>query len=103
MANLAYFSRPGSLTEPGPQTELLDDLPSGIAELCQAVQGTSAHIFSAKRSGISLSPERKTEFQLRSLERRLGWMTELDPRLRVAGAVSTYIEGGLETIEIAGA
>jgi hypothetical protein len=78
--DLAYFSQPGIMTDPGPQAKLLENLPSGIAELCKLVQGTTVHIFWAERYGISLPPERQAEVQLRSLECRLKRMTELDPR-----------------------
>ena len=48
-------------------------------ELCKIVQGTTIHIFWAKHYGISLSEERKTEVQLRTIERRLARTLELDP------------------------
>ncbi len=79
-ADLTYFTQPGRMTDPGPQTNLLEDLPSAIADLCKLVQGTTIHIFWAERYGINLPPERQAEVQLRSLERRLKRMMELDPR-----------------------
>ena len=78
--DLTYFSKSGCMTDPGPQVKLLEDLPVGIADLCKIVQGTTVHIFWAKRYGISLSLQRQAEVQLRSLERRLKRMEELDPR-----------------------
>jgi hypothetical protein len=78
--DLAYFTQPGKMTDPGSQARLLEDLPSGIADLCTLVQGTTVHIFWAERYGLSLPPQRQAEVQLRSLERRLKRMEELDPR-----------------------
>ncbi len=92
--DLTYFSQPGNMTDPGPQAKLLDDLPAGIADLCKLVQGTTIHIFWAERYGIILPPERQAEVQLRSLERRLNRMVELDPRpLTQARPLDTKIVG----------
>jgi hypothetical protein len=77
---LAYFSQPGLMTDPGPYAYLFDNLPGDIGELCKIVQGTTIHIFWAERYGLSLPDERKEEVQLRTLERRLARMLELDPR-----------------------
>ena len=78
--DLTYFSQPGSMTDPGPQAKFLESLPNVIADLCKVVQGTTVHIFWAERYGVSLPLERQAEVQLRSLDRRLTRMSELDPR-----------------------
>lgn len=78
--DLTYFSQPGAMTDPGAYSHLFDNLPTDIGELCRIVQGTTIHIFWAERYGLKLSPERQGEVQLRTLERRLGRMLELDPR-----------------------
>ena len=78
--DLTFFAQPGRMTDPGPHAHLFDPLPTDIGELCHIVQGTTIHIFWAERYGLKLSPERQGEVQLRSLERRLGRMLELDPR-----------------------
>jgi hypothetical protein len=80
MTGLPYFSQPGSMTDPGSQVGMLEGLPSGIADLCRLVQGTTIHTFWAERYGICLQPERQEEVQLRSLDHRLKRMKELDPR-----------------------
>ncbi len=77
---LSFYARPGWVTEVGPYAASLDALPTGIAELCRLVQGTTIHIFWAERYGLSLSDERKTEVQLRTLQNRLARTYELDPR-----------------------
>jgi hypothetical protein len=78
---LTYYSQAGIMTDPGPFLNLLDNLPSGIADLCSIVQGVMIHIFWAERYGICLSPEQKAEVQLRSLKNRLERISDLDPRL----------------------
>jgi hypothetical protein len=75
-----YFAQPAGMTDPGSQIDWPENLPTGIAELCKLVQGTTIHIFWAERYGIHHPPERQAEVQLRSLERRLKRMLELDPR-----------------------
>jgi hypothetical protein len=77
---LTYFAQPGALTSPGAYAYLFDNLPTGIGALCKIVQGTTIHVFWAERYGLPLSPERQSEVQLRTLERRLARMLELDPR-----------------------
>jgi hypothetical protein len=78
--DLTFFAQPGRMTDPGPYAHLFDPLPTDIGELCRIVQGTTIHVFWAERYGLKLSPERQGEVQLRSLERRLERMLELDPR-----------------------
>jgi hypothetical protein len=75
-----YFSSPGPMTEPGPYSQWLEGLPTGIDELCRVVQGTTIHIFWAGRYGLELSEERKAEVQLRTLQNRLRHTLELDGR-----------------------
>lgn len=79
-ADLAYYSTPGEMSNPGRFSTLLDNLPTSVAELCKVVQGTHLHIFWAERYGLSLTPERQEEVQLRTLERRLERLLELDGR-----------------------
>lgn len=78
--DLTYFAQPGAMTDPGLLAKHLDHLPTGIPDLCNLVQGITVHIFWADRYGIHLPPERQAEVQLRTLERRLKRMLELDPR-----------------------
>jgi hypothetical protein len=80
MMDLSYYSDFGPMTDPGPFSSLLDDLPGDVAELCHVVQGTTMHIFWAERYGLNLPNQRKEEVQLRSLRRRLARMQELDAR-----------------------
>jgi hypothetical protein len=78
--DLTYFAQPGAMTDPGTYAHILDNLPTDIGELCRIVQGTTIHVFWAERYGLKLAPERQGEVQLRTLERRLERMLELDSR-----------------------
>jgi hypothetical protein len=78
--DLTYFARPGRMTDPGAYAYLFDNLPTDIGDLCRIVQGTTIHVFWGESYGLKFSPERQGEVQLRTLERRLARMLELDPR-----------------------
>jgi hypothetical protein len=77
---LTYFTKQGIISDPGGYATLFDGLPRDLAELVQAVQGSTLHIFWAERYGLKLSPEREAEVQLRTMPRRLGRMLEIDLR-----------------------
>jgi hypothetical protein len=66
------------MTDPGDHAYLLDDLPAGIAELCQVVQGLLVHVFWAERYGLELSEARKKEVGLRAVSDKLARIQELD-------------------------
>jgi hypothetical protein len=75
---LTYYTQPGSMTTPGTYAHLLDDLPTDVGALCKAVQGVMLHIFWAERYGVELTDERKTEVQLRRVDKQLARLLELD-------------------------
>ena len=77
---LAYHASPSLMTQPGDCAYLFDSLSREIAELCSVVQGSTIHIFWAKRYGMQLPDERKEEVQLRSMQSRLAHMMQLDTR-----------------------
>lgn len=56
--SLEYYAHPGLMTDPGEHAGLLDDLPTEIPALCQAVQGLLLHIFWAERYGMTPLEER---------------------------------------------
>jgi hypothetical protein len=79
MNNLfSFFSRQGTMSDPGPYAHLYNNLPTDIADLCKVVQGTTIHVFWAQRYGLELTDERRSEVQLRTMPRRLARMIELD-------------------------
>lgn len=77
---LEFFATPGVMTSPGRQARLLDDLPRELESLCKIVQGLMIHIYWAEQYGVQLSDARREEVQLRSVERQLERIRELDPR-----------------------
>lgn len=79
-STLAYFTTPGSITQPGAYAALLDDLPTDVPALCRVVQGLMIHVFWAEQYGVHLSDERKQEVQLRWVTRQLARIAELDAR-----------------------
>jgi hypothetical protein len=80
MTDFTFFTSQGRISQPGAYAHLFDNLPTGIADLCKIVQGTTIHIFWAERYGLKLTPEREAEVQLRTMEKRLSRTLELDPR-----------------------
>src|SRR5215471_13436444 len=77
---LSFLTRQGAMSDPGPYAHLYNNLPTGIADLCKVVQGTTIHVFWAQRYGLELTDERRSEVQLRTMPRRLSHMIELDDR-----------------------
>jgi hypothetical protein len=75
---LDYYRQPGVMTNPGPYTDLLLDLPTDVKSLVQTVQGLVLHIFWAKRYGVELSKEREAEVTLRPFQRKMARILELD-------------------------
>lgn len=75
---LTYYATPGIMTDPGTHAALLDELPAGIQELCNVVQGLLIHIFWAERYGIALPEARKQEVGLRAVSEKLARILDLD-------------------------
>jgi hypothetical protein len=78
-AMLDFYRSPGPMTGLGPHARLVEALPAGIAALRDAVQGLVLHVFWAERYGVTLTEERKTELNLRRVDRQLSRLLELDP------------------------
>lgn len=77
---LDYYAHPGVMTDPGAYAYLFDGLPHDVTGLCQIVQGFMVHIFWAERYGLTLSDERKQEVNMRTVERQLARVLQLDNR-----------------------
>jgi len=75
-----FFTRHGVMNDPGRYTDLLQELPSSLAELVQVVQGLLVHIFWAERYGLKLSDERLAEVQIRPVEKKIARILEMDKR-----------------------
>jgi hypothetical protein len=74
-----YYSQHGPMSNPGKHTNLLKDIHADITQVVRIVQGTTLHVFWAERYGYPIPPERKAELQLRSMEKRLARLMELEP------------------------
>ena len=75
---LTYYTQPGPMTDPGPYAHLFDDLPTDIPALVKTLQGVMVHIFWAGSYGLELTDERKAEVNLRTVEKQLARILELD-------------------------
>jgi len=80
MNPLAFYANPGLMTDPGDFTNLFDELPRNIPELCRIVQGLMIHIFWAEQYGLQLPEKRRDEVQLRSVADKLAHILELEAR-----------------------
>ena len=72
------FATQGMITGPGQWASLYDGLPRDPQALRPIVQGLLIHVFWAGRYGISLTPERASEVQLRLVQRQLERIAALD-------------------------
>ena len=78
--SLAYYTQPSPMTDPGTYADLFDNLPTDLPALVKTLQGVMVHIFWAGSYGLELSDERKTEVNLRRVDKQLARMLELDSR-----------------------
>lgn len=67
------------MTDPGKVANLLADLPQDVRELCSVVQGLMVHVYWAGRYGLTLSPERKQDVQLRKAASMLAQIQDMEP------------------------
>lgn len=77
---LAYFAVARGVTDPGRHRQAIEALPADVAELVPVVQGLMVHIFWAEPLHLELSEERKREVDLRTVERILDRVLDLDDR-----------------------
>jgi len=98
---LAYYARPGFMTDPGGYAALFDGLPTEIPALCQVVQGLLLHIFWAERYGVTLSEEQKQEVGIRPVATKLARIRELDDRpLTVARPLEKRLVGNCRDFSV---
>jgi len=79
-STLAYFTHYAHMSNPGEYASLYGNLFAPISKLVKIVQGVTIHVFWTERYRVQVPPERMSELQLRSMERRLARTAELDPR-----------------------
>jgi hypothetical protein len=77
---LDAFARSGAMTSPGSHTSLFDPLPKDVSGLSEIVQGLNIHEYMASAYGFTVPEERKSETQIRSLEKMLELLLALDDR-----------------------
>ncbi len=75
---LNFYVRQSPITDPGEMAYLLDDLPQDVRGLCSVVQGLMVHVYWAARYGLTLSPERKQDVQLRKAAFMLEKIKEME-------------------------
>ncbi|HQM52856.1 MAG TPA: hypothetical protein PLI86_07010 [bacterium] len=75
-----FYRAQGPVTDPGKHAGLYANLPRDVRGLCGVVQGAMLHVFWAEKHGVTLAEERKREVNLRTVERMLARIVELDPR-----------------------
>jgi hypothetical protein len=91
---LDFFAQPTAMTAAGRHAQTLDKLPSDIAELARIIQGLAVHQYMADAYGFDVPEERKAESHIRSAERILDRILELDDRpLATARPVERRVVG----------
>jgi hypothetical protein len=91
---LDFHAQAGAMTSPGRQARSFDGLPRDVAALARIVQGLMVHEFMADAYGWAIPEERRSECQIRSIERLLERLLALDPRpLTVARPVDKRLVG----------
>jgi excinuclease ABC subunit A len=77
---LAYYSRPGVMSDPGGHLHLLDGLPASIPELCAVVQGLLLHPFDTRLYDLELTSVQRKEINIRPVSEMLARLHAMDER-----------------------
>ena len=77
--SLDFYKNTGPLTEITVHASDCEALPVNIPALCKIIQSTTIHIYWAERMGCPLNEFRQAEVQIRSTEKKLEKILELDP------------------------
>jgi excinuclease ABC subunit A len=76
---LDYYRSHSPITDPGEYAYLYENLPYGIHELVDILQGLMMHRLAAGSIGVTLTRESRSEQRLRTMKQRLERMMELNP------------------------
>jgi len=76
MDPLAFYSKPGMMTDPGKHAYLLEGLPDDMVSLCSVVQNNLIHVFWAERMGVNLTEGQQSTLQMRSVSEKLAHIVE---------------------------
>jgi hypothetical protein len=68
---LPYYATPGPFTDLAPHASRVGELPEGLTELCQVVQGLVVHPFLAHLYGLAPQALRQEELQVRQASQML--------------------------------
>jgi len=99
--SLAYYARPGIMTDPKEYAGQLDGMPTEIPALCEVVQGLLLHIFWAERYGLELTEERKQEVNIRTVQGKLARILELsDQPLTTARPLEQRLVGNCRDFSV---
>jgi len=80
MDPLAFYSKPGMMTDPGKHAYLLAGLPDDLVSLCSVVQNNLIHVFWAERMGVNLTEARKATLQIRPVSEKLANIAQTNHR-----------------------
>ena len=99
--SLAYYARPGIMTDPKEYAGQLDGMPTEIPALCEVVQGLLLHIFWAERYGLELTEERKQEVNIRTVQGKLAQILALsDQPLTTARSLEQRLVGNCRDFSV---
>jgi hypothetical protein len=76
MDPLAFYSKPGMMTDPSKHAYLLAGLPDDLVSLCSVVQNNLIHVFWAERMGVNLTEGQQSTLQMRSVSEKLAHIAE---------------------------
>lgn len=76
MDPLAFYSKPGIMTDPGKHAYLLVGLPDDLVSLCSVVQSNLIHVFWAERMGVNLTEGQQSILQIRPVSEKLAHIAE---------------------------
>ena len=66
-----FYLSQGQISDPGPYASELNQIPDGLAELVETIQGLMVHLHWAERYGLFLDKTRKEEANIRAVRDRL--------------------------------
>ena len=77
--SLEFYKIAGPLTDITSYASICEELPSDIPALCKIIQNSTIHVYWAERMGFQADTFRQSEVQIRSSEKKLAKIFELDP------------------------
>lgn len=73
---LAYYSRPGMMTNAREYGSMLEGIPDDLGSICKIVQGNLVHVFWAERMGLTLTSNQQLSLQARPVVEKLALMSQ---------------------------